>query len=166
MAEDMMSTAALTRADFDIGATFEQRSRFRIRRRTRASEMSAIASYYDPEFDRLRVALAAAIQSFSTEGLTWSDRDPTLVDPASAESAIAFLCALPSTRELPKISPDGEGGVMLIWESGQETAMITVDGTMLLPVINPGRPTSAHMQAVAFDGETVPPAVLGILPRR
>ena len=160
-----MSTAALTHAYFDIGGAAAPRPRV-VRHTTTSAALGAISVYYDSAFENRREALAQLIQYFAATGLTWSDQEARPIEQASMETALAVIGAIPHTRALPKVTPDGEGGVMLVWDSEGSKAMITVAGTTLFPVIDPGEATSEHMQELVFAGDALPIQLLGMIPRR
>src|SRR5262245_21323316 len=102
---------------------------------------SSAAFLYDPGIERRRSELLSAIRYLARSPVTWSDREvPVPVDGVSAETALAFIRCMPADRALPKLAPDGEGGLMLVWDSQERKAMITVDRAFLLLVSNPGQP--------------------------
>jgi hypothetical protein len=128
---------------------------------------SSAASSYDPDVERPRSELLATIRYLAKNPITWSERDVgTRVDHLSAETALAFIRAMPADRAFPKLAADGEGGLIFLWESQERKAMITVDGGLLWLVRQPGEPDSFHFSPLRFDGETIPRIVIESLPRR
>jgi hypothetical protein len=127
---------------------------------------SSAASDYDPVIERTRAELVAAIKYIAKTPITWSEREAAAVDSLSAETALAFVRQLPRDRAFPKIAPDGEGGIMLVWNSQQCKALITVSQSRLFLIANPGQPDSHHFQPLRFDGERIPAIVLAELPPR
>jgi hypothetical protein len=123
---------------------------------------SSAASDYDPVIERTRTELVAAIKYIAKTPITWSEHEAAAVDTLSAETALAFVRQLPRDRAFPKIAPDGEGGIMLVWNK----ALITVSQSRLFLVANPGQPDSYHFQPLRFDGERIPAIVLEKLPPR
>jgi hypothetical protein len=124
------------------------------------------ASAYDPEVERTRAKLIGVIKYLVTTSVTWTERDPVRIDDISAETAIGFIYQLPPDRAFPKVAPDGEGGIMLVWDSPQRKDLITVDRNILLLIENPGQPNSYHFDPLRFDGERIPSIILERLPRR
>jgi hypothetical protein len=127
---------------------------------------SSAAFSYDPSIERARSELLAAIRYLAKTPITWSEREPAPIDRLSAETALAFIRCMPADRAFPKLAPDGEGGIMFVWDSQERKAMITVDRAFLLLVIHPGESDSYHFRPLRFDGETIPPIIVEELPRR
>lgn len=115
------------------------------------------------EHERTRRKLIQLIQRFETEGFSFGHYEEISCDAASAEAASAFLRAIPAEYRLPKIAPDGEGGVIFAWESAQRELVMSVCGWTLYPVINPSS-TPEHLSSLNFDGEKIPDQVLSHLP--
>jgi hypothetical protein len=128
--------------------------------------LSSAASSYDPMVERTRQALVGAIEHMVTSPVTWREEEPAPIDSLSAETAIAFIQQLPSDRAFPKLAPDGEGGIMLVWREQSPRALITADKGKLLLIANPGQPDSHHFRPLNFDGETIPALILENIPRR
>ena len=128
--------------------------------------LSSAASSYDPMVERTRQALVGAIEHMVTSPITWREEEPAPIDSLSAETAIAFIQQLPSDRAFPKLAPDGEGGIMLVWREQSPRALITADKGKLLLIANPGQPDSHHFRPLNFDGETIPALILENIPRR
>jgi hypothetical protein len=128
---------------------------------------SITASSYDPAIERTRLQLISAIRDWTRNPITWSDRDdPVPVENLSAETGIASIRRLPSDRAFPKIAPDGDGGLMLVWKGRERKTLVSVDRVMLLLVSEPGRGNSHHFRPLRFDGEAIPAIVLEHLPPR
>jgi hypothetical protein len=127
---------------------------------------SMAASQYDPTIERQRAALISAITFIAKNSINWSVRQAVPIERVSAETALAFVQRLPIDRAFPKIAPDGEGGVVLVWETPSRRALITCDGVRLLLVRDPGGPSSFHFSPMRFDGEIIPSIILENLPRR
>jgi hypothetical protein len=136
-----------------------------LQRQPRVTPPSA-ASSYDPAAERRRAKLIGVIKHLATNPISWTERDPIHIDKLSAETTIGFIYQLPPDRAFPKVAPDGEGGIMLIWDNPPQKELITVDRTTLLLIDNPGQPNSYHFRPRRFDGERIPPIILERLPRR
>lgn len=151
-------TTALRREDIDLTSWPVQRQD--------AGTASIAASHYDPAIERQRKSLMATVGLLARRSATWSDREPVPVDRVSAETAFAFIRELPVDRAFPKVAPDGEGGIVLVWNQPDNRVLITVDEAKLLLVRDPGGPGSYHFSPLRFDGETIPPMIVDQLPRR
>jgi hypothetical protein len=106
------------------------------------------------------------IKDWTREPITWSERDPVPLDRLSAETAMSFIRRLPADRAFPKVAPDGEGGLMLVWDGRERKTLLTIDRVMLLLVSEPGRANSHHFRPLRFDGEALPAIILEHLPPR
>jgi len=127
---------------------------------------SGAATSYDPMVERTRQALVGAIEHMVSTPVTWREEEPAPIDSLSAETAIAFIQQLPPDRAFPKLAPDGEGGIVLVWREQSPRVLITVDKGKLLLIANPGQPNSHHFRPLNFDGETIPGLILEKIPRR
>jgi hypothetical protein len=106
------------------------------------------------------------IKYLELKSVTWTERDPVRIDYISAETAKDFIYQLPPDRAFPKVAPDGEGGIMLVWDSPQCKELITIDRNILFLIENPGQPNSYHFNPLRFDGERIPSIILERLPHR
>jgi hypothetical protein len=130
-------------------------------------ESASITTWqYDPAIERRRAEVIAIIKQLTRVPTTSSDRDAVSIDTLSAETARAFVQRLPADRAFPKVGPDGEGGLVLLWDGSSARALIAVDGTTLILVRDPGSPQSYHFSPMRFDGDTIPPIIIECLPRR
>lgn len=115
------------------------------------------------EHEKTRQRLIQLIRRFEVEGFSFGFDEEIKCDAASAEAASAFLRALPAECRLPKIAPDGEGGVILAWETAQRELVMSVCGWTLYPVINLSSKPE-HLSGLNFDGEKIPDTILRHLP--
>lgn len=81
------------------------------------------------------------------------------VSNASHEAAIVLIDALPRTAPLPKVAPDGDGGLLLAWTlaSGART-LVTIDGWTIHCVSHAGTEMAEYSDDLAFHG-TIPTEV-------
>jgi hypothetical protein len=115
------------------------------------------------EYERTQRNLIQLIKRFEVEGFSFGLDEEIRCDAASAEAASAFIRALPAQYLLPKIAPDGEGGIILAWENAERELVMSVCGWTLYPVINPlSKPE--HLNSLNFDGEKIPDQILRHLP--
>lgn len=105
-----------------------------------------------------------AIFAFETIGLEWGGAAATL-NAESADTARKFFRALPNDRELPQIAPDGEGGLLLVWEPPIGNCIVTVQNDRLHLVTNPGTPAVGYVDDEPFRGR-IPVSILHLLPKR
>jgi hypothetical protein len=67
---------------------------------------------------------------------------------ATANAAKRFLRSIPPDATLPKIAPDGDGGVCMFWKDGP---LITIDAEAVLAVTDPGTAGAQCYDDVAPD---------------
>lgn len=80
----------------------------------------------------------------------------------------AFVRVLPANKELPKICPDGEGGLMLVWQApdnDDHTFMLTVHGMTLHGVTCAGTPNAECIDDIPFEpNQGIPQRILDCIP--
>ena len=83
----------------------------------------------------------------------------------SVTRAAQFIDHLPAERLLPKVSSDGEGDLLLVWD-GHAPVLVTVEGNKLHVVINAGDSDAVHFNDISYLGGDIPSAVVKALPLR
>jgi hypothetical protein len=127
----------------------------------------AFSDVSSEQFDYLdrKARLRAVIDSMVEAAPSWSG-EPCTVSNDSAQTAQAFLYLLTSNRELPKVAPDGEGDVLLVWEPPQGNCIVTVEPNLLHMVDRPGTPHVEHIDDQRFFGDRIPLSILHAIPMR
>jgi len=118
-----------------------------------------ITSVSELNYERERRDLIKLVNFLSEKGLEIDTDLVVKASSSSAEAASALLKQLPSKYVLPRISPDDDGGIAMIWEKDEQATILTIDGWKLHIVENPATPHSRHLPVTTFDGETVPQAL-------
>jgi hypothetical protein len=113
-----------------------------------------------------RRALISLVYRFAIHGLSWTADQTATIPPATAVVAEAFFDALPANKALPKISPDGEDGLMMVWEGSGDPLLVTLDGVRLHAVIAATTPYAEYLNDVPFDCWEIPAAILTAIPSR
>lgn len=117
------------------------------------------------EYEDRRAKLQELIDRMVTAAPSW-DGEPLQVSNEAAATAIRFLRVLPSNRELPKVAPDGDGDVILIWEPPHGNCIVTVQDNCLHVVDQPGSKHVKHIDAEPFRSARIPISVLHVLPMK
>lgn len=118
------------------------------------------------EYEDRKARLLAIIDAMTKEAPSW-DGEPASVSEESAATAKRFLKALSPNRELPKVAPDGEGDVLLVWEPPYGNCIVTVQGDNLHMVDQPGSLHAVHIDAQSFlPGYRIPVSILHAIPMR
>jgi hypothetical protein len=113
-----------------------------------------------------REALVKLTRLLATDGISWGDSDPAKISPESAKAAIIFLQRLRVDQALPKISPDGEGGVMLVWEEKGDPVVLEIQDWRMHLVTAAATPRAVYRNHLPFDGEQIPDEVSKAIPIR
>ncbi len=117
-------------------------------------------------YNEKRSTLKELITALTKEPFSWSPDDGELVRLESSRTAQGFLEVLPTDRELPRVAPDGDGGLYMAWENpGQPTVVVGIVDNEVYGVVAPGTPESRHIPEEEFDGENVPPEILTAIPK-
>jgi hypothetical protein len=86
----------------------------------------------------------------------------TSVARQSLAFADALIRHLPINRILPKVAADEDGDILMFWD-GQNRCALTIAGSHLLMVVNPGA-KSEHIDPVTYSGTNIPPTILARIP--
>jgi hypothetical protein len=116
------------------------------------------------QFEERRLRLISAILNMKGAAPNWSGI-PSVVREDSANSAAQFLRCLPGDAILPRIAPDGEGDVMLVWEGPRGNCIVTVEKRSLHLVSEPGKVNVHQVGPQQFLGFSIPPSILTSIPR-
>jgi hypothetical protein len=101
--------------------------------------------------EKTRQDLIALVHRVAVYGLSWTAEQPSKITAATRQIAEAFLRALPAGKALPKISPDGEGRLIMAWEMTDGPLLMTVDDLSLHAVIAAGTPNAEYIDDMPFD---------------
>lgn len=87
---------------------------------------------------------------------------PKKIDTMTTVFSILVIQQLPDNLPLPKIAPDVDGGLLMVWE-GQRTVLATVEGSKLHVVVDPGTLGATHFDSLMLTGRALPPELLNVL---
>ncbi len=111
--------------------------------------------------------MIALVHRFAAYGLSWSNTEPAKITPLTQQVSEAFLSALPAGKAFPKISPDGEGGLMMVWQRAGDPFLLTIDDLRLHGVVAAGTDRAEYIDDLPFDlAEDIPQRILGCIPAR
>jgi hypothetical protein len=117
------------------------------------------------EHENRRVRLQKVVEAMQRTSAPW-DPEVMAVSADSATTANRFLRALPIDCELPKVAPDGEGDILLVWEPPAGNCIVIVEGDNLHMVDQPGTRSATHVHNQKFLGDWIPVSILHAIPRR
>ncbi len=115
---------------------------------------------------RERDELIGLASRFAIDGLSWEAGQSVGISAATEHAARQFLNVLPSGKALPKISPDGEEGLLMVWERNGDPLLITVDDLRLHAVVGATTPHAEYFANIPFDEPEIPQHILDAIPTR
>jgi hypothetical protein len=117
--------------------------------------------------EEMRQAMIALVQRFAAFGLSWRAGELAKITPTTHQVSEAFLRALPAANAFPKIAPDGEGGLLMVWEGADGPFILTIDDLRLHGVIAAGTPNAEYIDDVSIDStQVIPDRILNAIPAR
>ena len=132
----------------------------RSQRQERSGDTTTIGEL---EHARARLALMKLVASKEFQALSYDVNISVDMHPETVRVARELLSQLRSHQTLPKIAPDGEGDLMMVWGRPPEL-LITVEGKTLHTVIHPATARSRHLPSLEFNGEAVPSEIAALIP--
>jgi hypothetical protein len=117
------------------------------------------------ELRETRQALIRLVRRFADVGLSWVAGQSAKITVSTQLTAQVFLRALPASKALPKISPDGEGGLVMVWDGTTGPLLLTIDGFHLHAVIGATTPQAEYVDNAPFGlGRNIPQRILDSIP--
>ncbi len=117
------------------------------------------------ELRETRQALIRLVRRFADVGLSWAAGQSAKITVITQLTAQRFLLALPAGKALPKISPDGEGGLVMVWEGATGPLLLTIDDFHLHAVIGATTRQAEYIDDVPFGpGRNIPQRILDSIP--
>jgi hypothetical protein len=116
--------------------------------------------------EKTRDALVDLVQKFAIQGLSWTAGRAVTISPDTATAAAAFFRALPAGKTMPRISPNGEGGLSMVWEDGGDLVIAVLDGWLFHLVVAATTPCATYHDNLPFNGQNIPQAILESIPAR
>jgi hypothetical protein len=111
------------------------------------------------ENEQARARLIGALNLFRSYGFTMHSEQNSIISEVSKDRSVALLKALPRQAQLPKVAPDGERGVVMVWDKGNTKFLLTVDEQGLHCIENAGTPDAVYHDDLYYDGAALPPQV-------
>jgi len=106
------------------------------------------------------------IGHMARHGVSWDPDYTGTISFDTAQAATALFDKFDSGTVLPKISPNGEGGLMMVWGQPENQVLAVIDNWRIHLVTQATTPNAKYSDDLAFDGEVVPTVVLLAIPRQ
>lgn len=113
---------------------------------------------------RTKGRLIHLIRRFEQFGFSHDREHISHLSVATRDFGEKFLELLPTKKALPKISPDGEGGLTMAWEECERALLVIVDGALLHAVIGAGTSQAQYVDDISFNTPAIPAAILNAIP--
>lgn len=117
------------------------------------------------EREQTKAALVDLVRRMGAERLSWSG-EAVGISWETVAAAEAFIRDLPLCVKSPKISPDGEGGLMVVWDEPPAPTLVIIDGWRLHLVKAATTPNAEYHDDIGFTEGSIPSVVLDALPVR
>jgi hypothetical protein len=114
-------------------------------------------------YEKKREELITLVKQLSSDPFSWNSNAHCVVDGDTAIAATRFLSRIPTPWKLPRLAPNGEGGLIMIWDHDASQAIVVVTEWKLHLVSNPGTSAAAYIDDEPFDGETIPTEFISVL---
>ncbi len=116
---------------------------------------------------RHQTALKSLLHRFASLGFPVGQKNEAVcISPTTLLASQRILDCLSLEYELPKIEPEGDGGLTMEWVSGDRATVLTVEGLVLHLVHAPARDASDYFDDIPFNGETLPYPIENEIPKR
>ncbi|MQA23452.1 hypothetical protein [Rugamonas rivuli] len=112
------------------------------------------------EREKTRDMLITSIRRFASE-----TSDAYRLTSETADASVALIKALRNSMRLPKIAPDGEGGLMAVWEGEHPVIALVVDNWKMHMVTGAATDQAEYFDDLPFDGIRLPKEILEFIPK-
>jgi hypothetical protein len=116
--------------------------------------------------EKLRASIIELVNHFLTEGHSRQAGRVTKISTDTRSSAIALFSSLPHGLVPPKLSPDGDGGLIMVWESSTGSALAVLDGWTIHVVKAPATAHAEYFDDIPYDRERIPSILLQVIPTK
>lgn len=109
--------------------------------------------------------LSILIDRFASIGFPHASGHELKISRQTADTAKTFLEIAKHSCQLPKVGTQDDG-VVFAWDSEAQTTLVIVEPGLLHVVRNAGTFSSSYEENIPFDGQVIPPTLVGTLPAR
>lgn len=82
---------------------------------------------------------------------------------SSSDAAEVFIEALPRNAPLPKISPDADGALLMVWVRDNDKTLVAIENWAIHAVAHAGTPLAEYYEDIEFEGGNIPQDILNIV---
>jgi hypothetical protein len=115
-----------------------------------------------------KVQLIGLINVFFSHGFSSYAPEAAKITWPTAVASKNFLITLPNSKALPRISPDGEGALIMAWEQNTAPVLLTIDDLRLHMVTGATTHRAKYYDNMPFDGSFLiaPKEILDVIPNK
>lgn len=106
------------------------------------------------------------IHHFATQGFCHGDGSEEKITTETALAATTLFDTLLPNVKTPRISPDGEGGLVAAWEDGDDPVLLVIDNWTFHLVKSAATPHAEYFDDLPFDGERIPQVLIDAVSSR
>lgn len=125
--------------------------------------LSVFATNHYSEFEQNRRSLSQLISHLNSNPI-FIDEVTSRVSARNIDDALRFVSYLPANKILPKVAPDGEGGVVFAWEGLESDTLVVIEKGFISAVIRATRPDAEYFHNIPFDCDQIPSEILQAIP--
>jgi hypothetical protein len=111
-----------------------------------------------------KLVLLDLIRRFSSDAFVPAQGTAAAITKETAAAAHAMFDMILPAAKVPQISPDGEGGLLAVWDDQETPVMLVVDNWVLHLIVAAATPRAQYFEDLPFDGERLPPVVHKAIP--
>jgi hypothetical protein len=115
-------------------------------------------------FFGLRRELQNLITMFARDGFSMSGREGVRISDETARAASALITLFPNAIRLPKILPDSDGALTMVWGSETAPLLALIDGWCIHVAVRATTPDAKYYPGIPFNGSEIPSELANHLP--
>jgi hypothetical protein len=112
----------------------------------------------------LRREMKSLILMFARDGFSMTGRDGVRISDETAKAARALITLFPTTARLPKILPDSDGALAMVWGSETAPLLALIDGWRIHVAVRATMPDAEYYTGVPFTGFEIPSELANHMP--
>jgi hypothetical protein len=113
---------------------------------------------------RDQTSLLSLLVSFTKRGLESSSGSMLRLSPDAAEAGKEFLSSLRNNKKLPRIAPDDDGNLVMVWAQAAGSLIAVIDGRQVNAISGATTDAADYMAPLPYEGGLIPQALLDRIP--
>lgn len=125
--------------------------------------LGELATFDVFENARQRKRLLNLIDTFATDGVSFAAQGYIPVSDDSRRTAVLLIKSLPRQALLPRIAPDEDGGLVMVWASGSEKVIVSIEDSRIYCVEHAGTDRAEYHDDLQLEAEQIPAEVISAI---